>query len=123
MSIRLHEVGPRLTLKLYKIEEGFLNGTVVYNRIGKPPNELSAKDEQSCGETEKVEAQKADAAEDASRVAGEEYREEERDEGVEQATKRALETRNRATRKAGEKSQGLIVLFVYNSFVDLLVLF
>lgn len=33
MSIRLHEVGPRLTLRLYKIEEGFLNGTVVYNRV------------------------------------------------------------------------------------------
>lgn len=33
MSVRLHEVGPRLTLKLYKIEEGFLNGTVLYNRV------------------------------------------------------------------------------------------
>lgn len=34
MSIRLHEVGPRLELKLYKIEEGFMQGNVVYNRVG-----------------------------------------------------------------------------------------
>lgn len=34
MSIRLHEVGPRLELKLYKIEEGFMQGNVIYNRVG-----------------------------------------------------------------------------------------
>lgn len=35
MSLRLHEVGPRMTLRLYKIEEAVLTGSVVYNRIVK----------------------------------------------------------------------------------------
>jgi ribosome biogenesis protein SSF1/2 len=35
MSLRLHEVGPRITFRLYKIEEAVLTGNVVYNRIVK----------------------------------------------------------------------------------------
>lgn len=31
-NIKLHEIGPRLKLRLYKIEEGLLRGNVVYNR-------------------------------------------------------------------------------------------
>jgi ribosome biogenesis protein SSF1/2 len=32
VSIRLHEIGPRMTLKLIKIEEGHCKGNVVYHR-------------------------------------------------------------------------------------------
>ncbi|CAD8191193.1 unnamed protein product [Paramecium octaurelia] len=43
MSVRLHEVGPRLELKLYKIEEGFMQGNVVYNRVVSKTNKAIEK--------------------------------------------------------------------------------
>lgn len=33
VAIKLHELGPRLRLKLMKIEEGFCKGNVVYHAI------------------------------------------------------------------------------------------
>jgi len=35
VAIKLHELGPRLTLKLHKIEEGFCRGNVVYHSVVK----------------------------------------------------------------------------------------
>ena len=35
MKIRLHEIGPRMTLRLHKIEDGFLKGNILYNRVVK----------------------------------------------------------------------------------------
>ena len=33
--VKLYECGPSLNLKIFKIEEGFLKGNVVYHKIGK----------------------------------------------------------------------------------------
>lgn len=42
-AIRLYEIGPRLKLKLIKIEEGLCDGEVLYHElIQKTPEELSA---------------------------------------------------------------------------------
>lgn len=44
MSIKLEEIGPRLKLRLYKIEEGLLRGNVVYNRrVVKTATEIEAQ--------------------------------------------------------------------------------
>lgn len=31
--MKLAEIGPRMKLRLYKIEEGILSGNVIYNRV------------------------------------------------------------------------------------------
>jgi len=35
VNLRLYEIGPRLNLKLVKIEEGFLGGSVFFHRFKK----------------------------------------------------------------------------------------
>eukprot|EP00461_Guttulinopsis_vulgaris_P002089 UN02090 len=40
-ALKLKELGPRMTLELYKIEDGFCEGHVIYNRyVNKTPEEL-----------------------------------------------------------------------------------
>jgi ribosome biogenesis protein SSF1/2 len=36
-AIRLHEIGPRITMQLIKIEEGFCQGIVLYHHFSKNP--------------------------------------------------------------------------------------
>lgn len=38
MTVKLYEIGPRMTLKLIKIEEGMMRGNVVYHRLGENLN-------------------------------------------------------------------------------------
>jgi ribosome biogenesis protein SSF1/2 len=33
-AVRLHELGPRLTLSLVKVQEGFCDGQVLYHQFG-----------------------------------------------------------------------------------------
>jgi ribosome biogenesis protein SSF1/2 len=55
VKLRLYEIGPRITMQLMKIEEGFLNGPVFYHKF----NKLSKEEERAkTNEFKEKEAQK-----------------------------------------------------------------
>ncbi|KAK6628468.1 hypothetical protein RUM43_002283 [Polyplax serrata] len=63
-SVRLIEQGPRLTLNLFKIEEGFMNGEVLYHRnITKTEEEKAAILQRRLEKTRLKEARKKEQAE------------------------------------------------------------
>lgn len=57
-AVKLHEVGPRMTLQLLKVEEGLCNGTVMYHQFMKKSPEEAAEQQARIEAREKLKAER-----------------------------------------------------------------